>query len=72
MTRLAAVPALPEHQCLLCGEEAETFVDLCDRCNRTFVATAERVAAAVLAARLPRGVVVEHVAGQLELDGEDQ
>lgn len=33
-----------EVQCLLCGQVAETYVDLCDACNQAFWAAAERVA----------------------------
>jgi hypothetical protein len=58
-------------QCLLCGAAADTYADLCDPCAATVQAVAHRVAAAVLAARLPAGVTVVQVPGQLEL-GEDQ
>lgn len=65
--RLAAVPdEVPEYQCLLCGEEAETYVDLCDRCAAVFAATAARVAAATIAAR----TTVVIIPGQLALEND--
>lgn len=68
------------HTCLLCGGRAVANVDaagdlivwdLCGRCNDVFRHTAELVAACMpLVVDGPAAAVLEHVAGQLELDGD--
>lgn len=58
---------LREGQCLLCGLEAETYLDLCDSCADVVQAVADRVAGRVLREVVP-GVL--QVPGQLELGVE--
>lgn len=71
---------LTEAQCLLCGQPAhvvsetpeEVVVwDLCARCDGVFQLTAARVAAAMpVVVTGPAAAVLEHVAGQLELEDD--
>jgi hypothetical protein len=81
MTRRTSLEvAAAGHQCLLCGGQAhavqgdgEVLIwDLCRPCNDAFTAAAERVAATMpVVVTGPAAAVLEHVAGQLEMDEED-
>lgn len=72
MTRhLRAVGDAPDpgqrYDCLLCGQDAETYADLCDHCARIVQSVADRVADRVLAGGLPS---ITQVPGQLTMDDD--
>jgi hypothetical protein len=64
-------PVPTEDQCLLCGADALTYADLCDRCAGVVLECADRVAASMVTViDGPAGAAVIRIAGQLELDDQ--